>query len=35
MNVFIALKRTHFLFLFTFSAAGVVAALKRLPVYQP
>ena len=32
MNVFIALKGTHFWILFAFTAAGVV---KRLPVHQP
>ena len=35
MNVFIALKGTNFLFLFAFTAAGVVqcAAVKRLPLH--
>ena len=37
MNVFIALKGTHFLFLFAFTAAGVVpcGGRKTSPVRQP
>ena len=36
-NVFIDVKGTHFLFLFAFTAAGVVqcGAIKRLPIHQP